>query len=130
MKSGSKKISKNPVLICLKLIIILRFFCKKRTELSKIEWKLRNFEHAYQSDNVNCGSFVCMFFEKLIMNDTRNNYLNLINPKENRLNIFDSFVKFNSQKNEKLIFCYICEKKEADQQNFKHFDCWHTYHDK
>ncbi|CAF0933384.1 unnamed protein product, partial [Brachionus calyciflorus] len=33
-------------------------FCKQRTDLSQIKWKIRKFKHKFQSDCVSCGSFV------------------------------------------------------------------------
>ena len=88
---------------------------------------MRKFEHQIQNDGVNCGSFVCMFFDELLSVQKNQNRLNGSDPFIFRKKIYQEFIKAGEIE-DNLGFCYICSKTEKDTHMMKSFNCWHVYH--
>ncbi|CAF1145787.1 unnamed protein product, partial [Brachionus calyciflorus] len=68
-------------------------FSSKRKELSEKSWSKQNYEHSIQSDQINCGVYVCIFGEKLLKDEnlifeTSYEYL-----KKMRLSINNTFIR-------------------------------------
>ena len=69
---------------------------KKDIQLASTLWRMGEYEHIKQTDNANCGVFVCYFFKMLINQDygSLNRYFN---PNEFRSTITENILE-NSRK--------------------------------
>jgi len=46
-----------------------RTFTQIYTDIKDIQWHLQQVDHSLQSDGINCGVFMCIFFERLVQSN-------------------------------------------------------------
>lgn len=103
------------------------YFCSKRSDLRNFNWKKKHISHSLQTDNFNCGLFVCVFGERLL-NQNENLFFDTSPKNLNRLRseINDIFLK-NSNKIDS--FCYLCtDNKFSRLQTINCDICQRVFH--
>ena len=70
-------------------------YTKYDIQLAGTVWRMGEYEHIKQTDNTNCGVFVCYFFKMLINQD----YYRYFNPNEFRSTISENILESYRLKN-------------------------------
>jgi hypothetical protein len=99
-------------------------FLQKREDLNKVNWRVGNFKHSPQSDNINCGIIILMIVEKLLMNRFELDF-DSSSLQDFRFQLYE---KIREKSKDKKTFCADCGeifKKETIVKCTKCQRCFH-----